>query len=395
MKYKKILLCLLTLCMVVVLCSCSSANEETKIVTTTEKVTERVTEKPTIATTAPPKLLTWSESKLAKKLPKPNSKYGSIITDNDETFVADIEQFSYDEFLKYEKACIEKGFTVEAKKEEKSYSARDKDGDSLLISAGNNNSMSIILEVAKYKVDIEISCEENLIFSKYDIEAYLDDSWLGRIDHGKSESYSETLKKGKHTLLFKSNEDSEVTGEVEFNINSDKKLQYELHCTMLGISVTDLNEQPTTQKETTLSKADAQESSKTESNSEQGILTVDNNADFASLMSIEDNTDTETFKASVNSHKNATIKFDGCIVFLVPHGSYKTRFDVCMAGCDYHAESVYGPLFSFEDVNFSDMNVSGADTVAEGMNFTITARIDGFSDAGNTIILDPVELKAR
>ena len=395
MKYKKILLCLLTLCMVVVLCSCSSSNEETKIVTTTEKVTERVTEKPTIATTAPPKLLTWSESKLAKKLPKPNSKYGSIITDNDETFVADIEQFSYDEFLKYEKACIEKGFTVEAKKEEKSYSARDKDGDSLLISAGNNNSMSIILEVAKYKVDIEISCEENLIFSKYDIEAYLDDSWLGRIDHGKSESYSETLKKGKHTLLFKSNEDSEVTGEVEFNINSDKKLQYELHCTMLGISVTDLNEQPTTQKETTVSKADAQESSKTESNSEQGILTVDNNADFASLMSIEDNTDTETFKAFVNSHKNATIKFDGCIVFLVPHGSYKTRFDVCMAGCDYHAERVYGPLFSFEDVNFSDMNVSGADTVAEGMNFTITARIDGFSDAGNTIILDPVELKAR
>ena len=395
MKYKKILLCLLTLCMVVVLCSCSSSNEETKIVTTTEKVTERVTEKPTIATTAPPKLLTWSESKLAKKLPKPNSKYGSIITDNDETFVADIEQFSYDEFLKYEKACIEKGFTVEAKKEEKSYSARDKDGDSLLISAGNNNSMSIILEVAKYKVDIEISCEENLIFSKYDIEAYLDDSWLGRIDHGKSESYSETLKKGKHTLLFKSNEDSEVTGEVEFNINSDKKLQYELHCTMLGISVTDLNERPTTQKETTVSKADAQESSKTESNSEQGILTVDNNADFASLMSIEDNTDTETFKAFVNSHKNATIKFDGCIVFLVPHGSYKTRFDVCMAGCDYHAERVYGPLFSFEDVNFSDMNVSGADTVAEGMNFTITARIDGFSDAGNTIILDPVELKAR
>ena len=260
MKYKKILLCLLTLCMMLVLCSCSSSNEEIISVTTTERVTEKVTEKPTIATTAPPKLLTWSESKLAKKLPKPNSKYGSIITDNDETFVADIEQFSYDEFLKYEKACIEKGFTVEAKKEEKSYSARDKDGDSLLISAGNNNSMSIILEVAKYKVDIEISCEENLIFSKYDIEAYLDDSWLGRIDHGKSESYSETLKKGKHTLLFKSNEDSEVTGEVEFNINSDKKLQYELHCTMLGISVTDLNEQPTTQKETIAAKTDAQES---------------------------------------------------------------------------------------------------------------------------------------
>ena len=74
MKYKKILLCLLTLCMMLVLCSCSSSNEEIISVTTTERVTEKVTEKPTIATTAPPKLLTWSESKLAKKLPKPNSK---------------------------------------------------------------------------------------------------------------------------------------------------------------------------------------------------------------------------------------------------------------------------------------------------------------------------------
>lgn len=152
------------------------------------------------------------------------------------------------------------------------------------------------------------------------------------------------------------------------------------------------------QNETTVSETKSQESSDAESknsNSEDTILTIENNTDFASLMEIEDQTDSTTIKAFVDSHKGAVIKFDGCIAFMMPHGKYKTRFDVCMAGGDYAAEKVYGPLFSFEDVNYSNMKVSGADTVAQGMNFTITAKIKDFSDDGNTIDLEPVELKAR
>lgn len=123
-------------------------------------------------------------------------------------------------------------------------------------------------------------------------------------------------------------------------------------------------------------------------------LTIENNADFASLMKITDQTDTATIKTFVNAHKGDTIEFDGCIAFMMKHNNYKTRFDVCLAGGDYEGK-VYGPLFSFENVSYYDMNVSGSDTVSQGMKFRIVASIVGFNDSGNYIILKPVALEAR
>lgn len=124
-------------------------------------------------------------------------------------------------------------------------------------------------------------------------------------------------------------------------------------------------------------------------------ITVENNADFAALMKIADQTDTETIKKLIAPLIDNIVEFDGCIVLMMNHNNYKTRFDVCLAGVDYDAERVYGPLFSFEDVSFYSMNVSGTDTVAQGMNFHITAKVKGFDDEGNTVILEPVSLVAR
>lgn len=403
MKYKRIALIVIVISLIITFVGCSSANKDSSlesssssnqessfVASTTKETTKTTTE----ATTTAPTPLTWSKSKLASLLPKPNAKYGEIISDEDEYFIAEIYQFSSNDFQSYEKACIEKGFTVDAEKQDDSYYAKNKGGETLTI-IYENNQMTIELESAKYDVEIEASCDENLIFSKYDIEVYIDDNWIGKIDHGDSKTFSEPLKKGTHTILFKSSEDSDLTGTAEVNINSSTKLKYELHCTMFGIEVTDKSEKTTSEQETKASEAKPKESSKAESNSEQGTLTIDNNADFASLMSMENSTDTAKIKSFVNSHKKATIRFDGCIAFMMPHGSYKTRFDVCMAGGNYDADKVYGPLFSFEDVNFSDMHVSGTDTVTQGMNFTITAKIEGFSDAGNCIVLEPVKLKSR
>lgn len=123
--------------------------------------------------------------------------------------------------------------------------------------------------------------------------------------------------------------------------------------------------------------------------------TIENDADFASLMRITDQTDTETIKRFINSHKGIVIEFDGCIAFMMKHNNYKTRFDVCIVGGNYDADRVYGPLFAFEDVNYYDMKVSGSDSVSQGMNFRITAEIEGFSDAGNYVILKPVSMVAR
>ncbi|MHC1694041.1 MAG: DUF4839 domain-containing protein [Eubacteriales bacterium] len=124
-------------------------------------------------------------------------------------------------------------------------------------------------------------------------------------------------------------------------------------------------------------------------------ITVDNNAEFATLMGITDHTDAATIRAFTNSHIGDVIEFDGCIVLMMNHKNYKTRFDVCMASGNYNANRVYGPLFAFKDENFYDMNVSGTDTVSQGMNFRIMAEIKGYSAEGAYILLEPVSLKIR
>lgn len=124
-------------------------------------------------------------------------------------------------------------------------------------------------------------------------------------------------------------------------------------------------------------------------------ITIDNDADFAALMKITDQTDAATIKQFVTTHIGDVIEFDGCVALMMKHENYNTRFDVAMAGGDYDSDRVYGPLFAFEDVNFYDMNVSGTDTVAQGMNFHIVAEIKGYSEAGGYIILDPVSMTGR
>lgn len=137
--------------------------------------------------------------------------------------------------------------------------------------------------------------------------------------------------------------------------------------------------------------------STTEPQEESSYITIDNNENFSELMKITDQTDSTTIKNLLKliRKEGKIVEFDGCIGFLMQHENYKTRFDVLVVGGDYTAERVYGPLFSFENVSFFDMNVSGTDTVEGGMNFHIIAKIKGFNDEGNYVILDPIELKVR
>lgn len=123
-------------------------------------------------------------------------------------------------------------------------------------------------------------------------------------------------------------------------------------------------------------------------------ITIENSDDFASLMKITNQTDATTIKRFVYAHDGEYIEFDGCVAFMMNHKNLKTRFDICLVGGDYTGR-VYGPLFAFEDVNYYDMNVSGSDTVAQGMKFRITAQIDGFNDEGNYVILKPISLISR
>ncbi len=58
----------------------------------------------------------WPTSGLNQYLPKPETPYGKIITDNESRFNIELFQVSTDQFENYVKACKEKGFTIDITK---------------------------------------------------------------------------------------------------------------------------------------------------------------------------------------------------------------------------------------------------------------------------------------
>lgn len=80
-------------------------------------------------------------------------------------------------------------------------------------------------------VEIELTCEENLLFSRYDIDVYVDGSKIDTFDHGFSTTLTLDLPEGDHTLTLTERDNPSVDGSVDFSVPSESVLSYEIHCT--------------------------------------------------------------------------------------------------------------------------------------------------------------------
>lgn len=80
-------------------------------------------------------------------------------------------------------------------------------------------------------VEIELTCEENLFFSRYDIDVYVDGSKIDTFDHGSSTTLSLDLSEGEHTLTLTERDNPSVDGSVDFSVPAESALSYEIHCT--------------------------------------------------------------------------------------------------------------------------------------------------------------------
>lgn len=377
-------------------------------------------------------------------------------------------------------------------------------------SSSENVTESQEISSSEYNIDIEVNCIENLLFSRYDVNVYVDNVLQGALEHGETDIYTVHLKEGVYTVRFVKDNDETVIGETEINVSKNDAFKFEIYCTALKINVENISRDilieqseeivseyekafvrrgraydiyhmfdvdnqtmiyfttnesgvmegtysgdfsdgvtmtwedggetwtekfihqegstkavwvdhigveysyevcdiATAQRaldevlgmrapvQTTTTTAEVSESMTDPKEEQSSYITIDNNENFAELMRISDQADSTTIKNLLKLIKKEgkIVEFDGCVVFLMQHENYKTRFDVLVVGGDYRAERVYGPLFTFENVSFYDMNVSGTDIVDGGTNFHIIAKLEGFNDEGNYVILDPIELKVR
>lgn len=181
--------------------------------------------------------LVWPDSQIANMLPVPTSTTGEITQDDVKGFQAYVSNTPLDDFKNYVAACADKGFDIDANNLEKSYSAKNDDGYKLNVSYQGNNVISISVEEPEYEVAVEIECVENWIFSTYDVDVYIDDSFEGTIAHGATETYTVTLTKGTYEIKFVCSNDEEVTGAVTIDIHQDESLKYRISCTSTQIDV--------------------------------------------------------------------------------------------------------------------------------------------------------------
>lgn len=89
---------------------------------------------------------------------------------------------------------------------------------------------STVSKEPMYMVVLNIDCEENLLFSKYDLKILIDSSEVGTLKHGKKGTFNVELEKGTHTLEIQSSDSSSVNGSIDIEINQDNSFKYEVSC---------------------------------------------------------------------------------------------------------------------------------------------------------------------
>ena len=105
-------------------------------------------------------------------------------------------------------------------------------------SAGNSNKTDNELDPfsgdknGSNTVNLHVDVEKNLIFSKYDVEVFIDtfQQKLMTVKHGQSKEKRITLNKGTYKIWFRSMKDNSIVSNVVLDVDYDVNAYYSLHC---------------------------------------------------------------------------------------------------------------------------------------------------------------------
>lgn len=133
-------------------------------------------------------------------------------------------------------------------------------------------------------------------------------------------------------------------------------------------------------------------------NTDTTVLTVKNSEDLKALLEVRDPGDPYVSEFA-EKYDDREIEFDACIVSILNHEDYDTRYDILIYVGDYEGEGFgYGPSFQFEDVGVYDLGVDELylpDYISEGRNMHVVAKVDEYEESSQLFKLDPVSVTAR
>ncbi|MBR4711454.1 MAG: hypothetical protein IKP10_05430 [Clostridia bacterium] len=84
---------------------------------------------------------------------------------------------------------------------------------------------------------IHIDFDENIMFSTYDVEMYLDDALITKMAHGKNYDGSVNVSIGKHTIRFFRSGSSSVTGSCEIDVAGPSAFSCNIHANSEKVTV--------------------------------------------------------------------------------------------------------------------------------------------------------------
>lgn len=256
------------------------------------------------------------------------------------------------------------------------------------------------MQVQKFTVQVEIACEENLLFSRYDVNIFIDDELLGTLEHGATDTYTAELVEGEHTLKAEKEDESDVDGAVEFEVSENTELSYQLSLSRDQIEIEKIEpEQDVPQKEEKTDEESTKKIKDTEENKDDAeeVLNVNNCEELAALLSLKDEFD-PSIAEFASKYQGRAIEFDGNVAYVSPHEGYSTRFDYLIYAGDYSESIVSGPSFQFEDVNYYDLHLEGdnvPDSFEVGLNIHVVAKIEEYDSGTGLFKLDPVKITIR
>ncbi|MDH6366266.1 MULTISPECIES: zinc ribbon domain-containing protein [unclassified Breznakia] len=181
--------------------------------------------------------ITWSTSELAKMIPTTNSLLGVIENDDEKNYSLYVGNMSKDDYIQYIENCKGMGYSESVENTSKTFSAKNSNGNTLEVEYVGNKLIHISVTETKFELELEVDCKENLIFSTYDVEIFIDDEYVEKIKHGDKKTYNLLVTKGEHTLKFISASDESLNGKIKFKMNNSQSLKYKISCSRNGVSV--------------------------------------------------------------------------------------------------------------------------------------------------------------
>lgn len=83
---------------------------------------------------------------------------------------------------------------------------------------------------APCRIGLDIECEQNFAFSKYDVEVFVDDESIGIVEHGTSRAFELELGRGDHFLRICENGNANVNGSLDFRVEDDGLIDCAVRC---------------------------------------------------------------------------------------------------------------------------------------------------------------------